>query len=128
MNSDRTGSVVACSAIMLAKACSSSDDQRSSSWSFIARARTPSSCLALQLDAVAGDPRRASRVRPRTRTSGRWELVVHSTTSPSGTAPAMDVPVLDYDGLPDREGIFGKALLDPGNRGVGRWLEEEDAA
>jgi hypothetical protein len=40
----------------------------------------------------------------------------------------MDVPALDYDGLPERECIFGKVLLDPSDRRVGTRLEEQDAA
>jgi hypothetical protein len=36
--------------------------------------------------------------------------------------------VLDYDGLPERARILGKALLDPGDGRVGAQLEEEDAA
>jgi hypothetical protein len=36
--------------------------------------------------------------------------------------------VLDNDGLPERERIFGKALLDAGDRRAGTRLEEEYAA
>jgi hypothetical protein len=36
--------------------------------------------------------------------------------------------MLDYDGLPERECIFGQALLDPGDRRVGTRLEEGDDA
>jgi len=36
--------------------------------------------------------------------------------------------VIDYDGRPERERIFGKAVLDPRKRRVGTRFEEEDAA